>query len=177
MAKKIKIEGAGADQIIQSEELMATHAAVQAAILRLIWDKHVTRKELKKNPKKVLENLLGIKFDKNISINFIDQADKDSMTYVLPTEKEDTFPIGKELTDHELEAVAGGIIPIVAGIATQLIVNQTGKAAVGKVIGKINGREIITSYASPAGGEITVMGVMPKIKMPPSGGTGLSKLL
>ena len=177
MAKKIKIEGAGADQIIQSDELMETHSVVQAAIMKLIWDKEITREELKESPKKVLEEKLGIRFDKNIKINLIDQSEKNSMTYVLPVEKEEIFEKDQEISDEQLETMAGGIVPIIIGVATQVLLNQTGKVVTGKLIDKAMNKEYEVSRAN-VGGITVVQTFKPRKEINPVRITGsLSNLL
>ena len=107
MAKKVQIEGAGQDQIIQAAELQAVHMAVQKEIIKLAWSDDNLREELAKNPKKVLKEKLGIEFEKGINVNIIDEDSANTIHYTIPHKPGATQ--GVEFTDEQLDAIAGGM--------------------------------------------------------------------
>jgi hypothetical protein len=105
----------------------------EAQIVKKAWKDPKFKKDLLANPKSVLEKELqslhkGAKMPASIKVKVVEET-ADTIYLVLPRNPKEVS--GKELSDSELEAVAGGTITVVGvGIAAVTVntganVNQT----------------------------------------------------
>lgn len=95
------------DQIIHLSELDQAHIEVQTALNKLVWNNENLRKQLVEDPKKVMEQQLGIRFESDINVVIIDQSDPNTAYYVLPSHP--TKTTGEDYTMEELDSIAGGM--------------------------------------------------------------------
>jgi hypothetical protein len=105
----------------------------EAKIVKKAWEDAAFKNQLLANPKSVIEKELqsvqmGVKLPASIKVKVVEET-ADTIYLVLPRNPKEVT--GKELSDSELEAVAGGTITVVAvGIAAVTVntganVNQT----------------------------------------------------
>lgn len=101
------IQATNQDQVIQLTELDQAHIEVQTALNKLVWHQENLRQQLVDDPKGTMERELGVKFEPSIKVVIIDQADPDTVYYVLPQHPHSV--VHKDLNDDELDAIAGGM--------------------------------------------------------------------
>jgi hypothetical protein len=94
-----------------SEERPATREEKLAPVIAKAWQDEAYRKELIADPKGVLQKEFGVELPEGLSIEVLEESP--SKLYIVIPPK----PTG-ELSDEQLEAVAGGAcIPVVGAIA------------------------------------------------------------
>jgi hypothetical protein len=111
----------------------------EAKIVKKTWENAVFKKELLANPKSVLERELqsiqpGVKLPASINVKVVEET-ADTIYLVLPRNPKEA--LGKELSDSELEAVAGGTITVV-GVGIAAVTVNTGANVNQTVNGNIN---------------------------------------
>jgi hypothetical protein len=89
------------DEILKSPKLQ-----MEAALIRKCSEDPDFRAKVLENPKGMLEEALGQKLPENVSI-FVHQEDLRTLHFSIPPLRSD---LEKELTDEQLEQIAGGTI-------------------------------------------------------------------
>jgi hypothetical protein len=96
-----------------SEEKTATREEKLAPLVAKAWQDEVYRKELIANPKGVLQKEFGVELPEGLEIEVLEESPK-KLFIVIPAKPTD------ELTDEQLEGVAGGFCLPVAGLGITL---------------------------------------------------------
>ncbi len=112
------------EQQKQSAELVKTLA-------QKAWESSAFKEQLMKNPASTIESVTGYKMPSDIKIVIDDQTDDSNIYFNIPRQV-DINEI--ELTDEQLEMVAGGSDPFLVGAVVFLAVVDTGLA--GFIIGR-----------------------------------------
>lgn len=107
------IEGAGRDEVFQINEAINAHQQIQKALMTAIWKDESLRARIHENPKKAIEEAVNIKFDEKIKIKIVD-SEEDYLTFTLPPER--IKAIGDQVTDAELDNVAGGFVQVLGAV-------------------------------------------------------------
>lgn len=81
---------------------MATRNEVEQKLIKKALQDPNYRQQIKANPKSVLSQELGVEIPGNITIEVVEETPT-KLYIVLPAE-----PVEEELSEEELEAVAGG---------------------------------------------------------------------
>ncbi|MBO9540562.1 NHLP leader peptide family RiPP precursor [bacterium] len=82
----------------------ATRSQIESHMIARAWEDETFKAELMASPRTVLEKELGFKLPDGLNIKVFDESDN-SLYLVIPRN-----PHAEELSDLELEAVAGGKI-------------------------------------------------------------------
>jgi hypothetical protein len=80
---------------------------IQAELCRLIWKDEYLREKIIQDPKRMIKKLLGVKLSNSLTVKVIDSTEEDVIYLVLPHQSVQLF--GSELTDEQLETIAGGV--------------------------------------------------------------------
>jgi hypothetical protein len=91
----------------QEEILKSPKFQMEAALIRKCSEEPEFRAKVLANPKGMLEEALGQKLPENISV-FIHEEDLHTLHFAVPPTRE---ALKKELTDEQLEQIAGGTDP------------------------------------------------------------------
>ena len=96
---------------------------IMADIIKKCWEDESFKNEFKNNPVKTIEEFTGkeFKLEDNKVFKVVDQTDEDVVYFNIPKKVD---PNNVELTEEQLEKVAGGVIGIddvLAGIAAAAI--------------------------------------------------------
>jgi nitrile hydratase alpha subunit len=106
------------------ERQQATWRDLETALIEKCWKDPEFKKEVVKDPKGMLERHIGQKLPPNLKL-FIHEEDANTLHFSLPPAP----PNATELSDEELEKVAGGTELAAAFILTVAAVSIGGTAA------------------------------------------------
>lgn len=98
----------------QEEILQSPKFQMEAALIRKCSEESEFRAKVLADPKGMLEGALGQKLPENIAI-FIHEDDPHSIHFSIPPTRES---LEKELSDEQLEQVAGGTDPLTATLVS-----------------------------------------------------------
>jgi hypothetical protein len=111
---------------------------LQKELCKAVWKDESLRKEVIADPRATIEKLFNIKLANDLKIRVIDQTEDNVVYLVLPHHPSNIF--GFELTEEQLEKVAGGVgnIVYIAGGSTpeeQLGPRASGLGTLGTITG------------------------------------------
>ncbi|MCU0325971.1 MAG: NHLP leader peptide family RiPP precursor [Spirosomaceae bacterium] len=96
-------------------EIKAAGTAAYSTLIEKAWESPIFKDELINNPIKTFESTIGVKFPATHKLIVEDQSDSSIIYLNIPVRPNfDEL----ELTDEQLEAVAGGGTPAAIGAAT-----------------------------------------------------------
>ncbi|MBO3458657.1 NHLP leader peptide family RiPP precursor [Aetokthonos hydrillicola Thurmond2011] len=91
-----------------SEQSQArTRREIEAHIIAQAWKDNAYKQELLNNSKTVIEQEFGVQIPDDIKVNVLEE-NPTTLYFVLPVRPEIS---GQELSDEQLEAIAGGTTP------------------------------------------------------------------
>ncbi len=91
----------------QPEQRPQTRQDLEALLVAKAWNDEAFKEKLLKNPKAVIEEELGSPLPETINVRILEETE-DTIYISLPKKPEESS--SEELSEEELEAVAGGII-------------------------------------------------------------------
>jgi hypothetical protein len=109
----------------QEEILQSPKFQMEAALIRRCSEEPEFRAKVLANPKSMLEEALGQKLPENVSI-FIHEEDLHTLHFSVPPTREN---LEKELTDEQLEQVAGGTLTSLVAASVMTFVGLIGASA------------------------------------------------
>ena len=110
-----------------AEERIKTREEALAPVVAKAWKDEKFRKELITNPKSVISKEFGVNLPDNVNVKVVEE-DAKNLYMILPMNPK----IEGELSDEQLEAVAGGACMVLGGIAIGVtIMAGTGVAGAG----------------------------------------------
>jgi hypothetical protein len=90
-----------------------TRKDIEAHIISQAWKDEAYKQELFSNPKAVIEREFGVQLPTEVSVRVMEE-NSTNLYFVLPMHPDLS---GAELSDEQLEAVAGGTLPAVISVA------------------------------------------------------------
>jgi hypothetical protein len=100
-----------------SEQSLQTRKDIETRIITNAWKDETYKQELLSNPKAVIEREFGVQLPETVTVHAMEE-NATSLYFVLPQRPE--LPEG-EISDAELEAVAGGTSPfLIVGKAIKI---------------------------------------------------------
>lgn len=94
------------DKLDLNEEVeVITRQDIEARIITKAWKNETYKQELIANPKEVVGEAFGVKFDQEVNITVLEET-PNSLHFVLPMSP---MQIATELSEDELEEIAGGL--------------------------------------------------------------------
>jgi hypothetical protein len=97
------------------QEQAQTRQDIEARIIAKAWKDEAYKQELLTNPKAAIEREFGVEFPADVNVQVLEE-NSTSLHFVLPMSP---VAIAKELSEEQLEAIAGGVN--VSGVVASLI--------------------------------------------------------
>ncbi|MBD2243790.1 NHLP leader peptide family RiPP precursor [Nostoc sp. FACHB-888] len=94
-----------------------TRKDIEAHIIAQSWKDEAYKQELLSNSKAVIEREFGIQLPANVSVKVVEE-NPTNLYFVLPMRPDLS---GAELSDEQLETVAGGILPAASALVSATI--------------------------------------------------------
>jgi len=120
-----------------------TRLKIESVLVQKCWKDPVFRKEVVRDPKSMLEKHIGQKLPEQVKI-FIHEEDANTLHLSIPPAPANLT----ELSDEDLQKVAGGTDIGVALVAAQIAITLGIGAAVGVTVGGAAGSLIGTAVAN-----------------------------
>ncbi|MBD2001715.1 MULTISPECIES: class IIb bacteriocin, lactobin A/cerein 7B family [Cyanophyceae] len=87
-----------------------TRQDIEAHMIAQAWKDEAYKQELLSNPKAVIEREFGVQLPHEVNVHVMEE-DSSNLYFVLPACPNLS---GAELSDEQLETVAGGVLPLIA---------------------------------------------------------------
>ncbi|MCW5315517.1 NHLP leader peptide family natural product precursor [Nostoc sp. KVJ3] len=106
---------------MSEQEQAQTRQDIEARIIAKAWKDEAYKQELLTNPKAAIEREFGVEFPADVKVQVLEE-NSTSLHFVLPMSP---VAIAQELSEEQLEAIAGGV-----GLSAVLITVKVTNAAV-----------------------------------------------